>query len=323
MQLEATPDACAHAHTHARTSRPQHSGKASASDSEFNAIRTEQRDAHDANLAPSLWVDKVPTPERETACARACALAIIGCSWRLCLGVCRHLLEAACVTCIPTWCLPRAYANTHVVHTQYAPNKLDDLMGNGDKRQQLRTWLAKWGSPSAASGAWPAATDLCVLAFTPHHVALSRHACLPRRVCFFPLCSFRACCCVWHSASTPPWPRVLQYLPCICAGYYSIQPSDGWADAQHTAMRVAGAKQGGSGGGKSDTIHKAVLMHGPPGIGKSSSARVVIESCGYTMVELNASDVRNKAGLQEKVTTVPPSPRSPPPRLSLPFWART
>ena len=87
-------------------------------------------------------------------------------------------------------------------------------------------------------------------------------------------------------------------------------------------MRVAGAKQGGSGGGKSDTIHKAVSMHGPPGIGKSSSARVVIESCGYTMVELNASDVRNKAGLQEKVTTVPPSPRSPPPRLSLPFWAR-
>ena len=70
-------------------------------------------------------------------------------------------------------------------------------------------------------------------------------------------------------------------------------------------MRVAGAKAGGSGGGKTDTVHKAVLMHGPPGIGKSSSARVVIESCGYTMVELNASDVRNKAGLQEKVAFVP------------------
>ena len=27
---------------------------------------------------------------------------------------------------------------------------------------------------------------------------------------------------------------------------------------------------------------------GPPGIGKTSSARVVIESCGYTMIELNA-----------------------------------
>ena len=91
VQLEATPDACAHAHTHARTSRPQHSGKASASDSEFNAIRTEQRDAHDANLAPSLWVDKVSTPERETACARwqslgvagGCALVCVGIFWRL------------------------------------------------------------------------------------------------------------------------------------------------------------------------------------------------------------------------------------------------
>ena len=41
----------------------------------------------------------------------------------------------------------------HVVHTQYTPNKLDDLMGNGDKRQQLLTWLAKWGSPPASSGA--------------------------------------------------------------------------------------------------------------------------------------------------------------------------
>jgi len=52
----------------------------------------------------------------------------------------------------------------------------------------------------------------------------------------------------------------------------------------------AGAKAGAA-GGKTDTIHKAVLMHGPPGIGKSSSARVVIESCGYTMVELNARHV--------------------------------
>jgi replication factor C subunit 1 len=133
----------------------KHSGKASASDSEFNAIRKEERDKHNENLAPSLWVDK------------------------------------------------------------YRPNKLADLLGNGDKRLQLRTWLARWGSPSASSG----------------------------------------------------------------------------------------GKQGGQ-GGKADTIHKAVLMHGPPGIGKSSSARVVIESCGYTMVELNASDVRNKAGLQEKVASL-------------------
>ena len=102
---------------------------------------------------------------------------------------------------------------------KWAPKGTEDLMGNGDKREQLRKWLVKWGSAEANSGA------------------------------------------------------------------------------------KAGGKAG-AGGGKPDTVHKAVLMHGPPGIGKSSSARVMIETCGYTMIELNASDVRNKAGLQEKVASL-------------------
>ena len=29
---------------------------------------------------------------------------------------------------------------------KYKPNKIDDLIGNGDKRQVLRDWLSKWGS---------------------------------------------------------------------------------------------------------------------------------------------------------------------------------
>ena len=75
-------------------------------------------------------------------------------------------------------------------------------------------------------------------------------------------------------------------------------------------MRVAGAKAGGSGGGQADTMqspktmHQAVLMHGPPGICKSS-VRIEIEDSGYTMVELNTRDVRNTAGLQEQVAFVP------------------
>jgi replication factor C subunit 1 len=104
---------------------------------------------------------------------------------------------------------------------KYKPKGAEDLMGNGDKREQLRSWLAKWGTASASSGA------------------------------------------------------------------------------------KAGGSGGGWGvGGKVSVIHKAVLMHGPPGIGKTSSARVVIESLGYTMIELNASDVRNKSGLQDKVASL-------------------
>ena len=41
---------------------------------------------------------------------------------------------------------------------------------------------------------------------------------------------------------------------------------------------------------------------GPPGVGKSSAARIVAAEFGYDVVELNASDVRNKKGLREYVS---------------------
>jgi replication factor C subunit 1 len=40
---------------------------------------------------------------------------------------------------------------------------------------------------------------------------------------------------------------------------------------------------------------KAVLISGPPGIGKTSSASIVCEQLGFTVMEVNASDSRNKA----------------------------
>lgn len=39
---------------------------------------------------------------------------------------------------------------------------------------------------------------------------------------------------------------------------------------------------------------KAVLLSGPPGIGKTSSARIVCKQLGYEVLETNASDTRNK-----------------------------
>jgi replication factor C subunit 1 len=39
---------------------------------------------------------------------------------------------------------------------------------------------------------------------------------------------------------------------------------------------------------------KAILMGGPPGIGKTSSAKLVAESLGYEALEFNASDARSK-----------------------------
>ena len=46
---------------------------------------------------------------------------------------------------------------------------------------------------------------------------------------------------------------------------------------------------------------KAALLSGPPGIGKSTSAGLVARQEGYEVLELNASDVRNKGALTEQL----------------------
>lgn len=40
--------------------------------------------------------------------------------------------------------------------------------------------------------------------------------------------------------------------------------------------------------------YRAVLISGPPGIGKTTSAHLVAKLNGYTAIEVNASDARNK-----------------------------
>lgn len=44
---------------------------------------------------------------------------------------------------------------------------------------------------------------------------------------------------------------------------------------------------------------KAVLISGPPGIGKTTAAQVIARKCGYDVIETNASDYRSKKLLNE------------------------
>lgn len=39
-------------------------------------------------------------------------------------------------------------------------------------------------------------------------------------------------------------------------------------------------------------------MSGPPGIGKTSAARIVCMNLGFEVLEMNASDTRNKNSIQ-------------------------
>lgn len=46
---------------------------------------------------------------------------------------------------------------------------------------------------------------------------------------------------------------------------------------------------------------RAALISGPPGIGKTSTARIVCAQLGFEIVEQNASDTRNKASLEAAI----------------------
>ena len=46
---------------------------------------------------------------------------------------------------------------------------------------------------------------------------------------------------------------------------------------------------------------RAALLSGPPGIGKTSAARIVCAQLGYEVVEQNASDTRNKRSIEESI----------------------
>ena len=46
---------------------------------------------------------------------------------------------------------------------------------------------------------------------------------------------------------------------------------------------------------------KAAIISGPPGIGKTSTARILSEQLGYDILEMNASDTRNKKTIQNMI----------------------
>jgi len=46
------------------------------------------------------------------------------------------------------------------------------------------------------------------------------------------------------------------------------------------------------------------LISGPPGIGKTSCVRIISTTLGYSIIEMNASDCRNKIAIQTNISAV-------------------
>ncbi|KAI5058482.1 hypothetical protein GOP47_0026652 [Adiantum capillus-veneris] len=64
-----------------------------------------------------------------------------------------------------------------------------------------------------------------------------------------------------------------------------------WFEQNSPNKQQKGKKRGGD----SSNVKKAVLLSGPPGIGKTTSARVISNLLGFEAFEVNASDNRGKA----------------------------
>lgn len=75
-----------------------------------------------------------------------------------------------------------------------------------------------------------------------------------------------------------------------------------WLTAWKSSLALPEGEKKGR--GKSKAPPRAVLVSGPPGIGKTSACTLIAKELGYDTVALNASDTRNKSSLEQLLRMV-------------------
>ena len=81
-----------------------------------------------------------------------------------------------------------------------------------------------------------------------------------------------------------------QQLTQICGNKGQVEKLAAWLRAFPKSQRTKFKMPGKDGNG----TYRAVMIHGPPGIGKTTAAHLVAKLEGYDIVESNASDTRSK-----------------------------
>ena len=76
----------------------------------------------------------------------------------------------------------------------------------------------------------------------------------------------------------------------ICGNKTQVEKLQGWLRAWPRNHRVGFRMPGKDGSG----VFRAMLLHGPPGIGKTTAAHLAAQLEGFDVVESNASDTRSK-----------------------------
>ncbi|KAK2758352.1 hypothetical protein FQN54_004201 [Arachnomyces sp. PD_36] len=86
----------------------------------------------------------------------------------------------------------------------------------------------------------------------------------------------------------------------ICGNKTAVEKLQTWLRNWHNNAKTDFKKPGKDGSG----IYRAVIIHGPPGIGKTTAAHLVAKLENYDVVETNASDTRSKKLVENGLTGV-------------------
>jgi replication factor C subunit 1 len=76
----------------------------------------------------------------------------------------------------------------------------------------------------------------------------------------------------------------------VCGNKGQVEKLQNWLRKWHNNAKYNFKKAGSDGSG----VYRAALIHGPPGIGKTTAAHLVAKLEGFDIVESNASDTRSK-----------------------------